>query len=86
MVTSITMVAEHRKVQVTPLAGALSGLPTVAQPRWAAWRRKQLLDHLLPSDFAEVLTAVIHFADPCLGWDSAPGNWSAVDGQWKVAP
>jgi hypothetical protein len=86
LVTSITTVAEHRKVQVMPLAGALSGLPNLGQLRWAAWRRKQLLEHLLPSDFAVVFTAVIRFADPCLGRESAPGKWSAVDGQWKVAP
>jgi hypothetical protein len=82
LVTSITTVAEHRKIQVMPLDGALSGLPNLAQPRWAAWRRKQLLDHLLPADFAEVLAAVVRFADPCLGRDSAPGNWSALDGRW----
>ena len=36
LVTSITTVAQHRKVQVTRLAGALSGLPNLAQPCPAA--------------------------------------------------
>jgi hypothetical protein len=55
----------------------------LAQSRWAAWRRRQLLDELLPEDFAEVLDAVTVFADPCLhAAAAAPGAWDATARRW----
>lgn len=82
LATGITRVAEHRQVTLSPLATALAGFPRLAQSRWAAWRRRQLLDGMLPEDFAEVLNAVTAFADPCLRADSDPGVWDATAQRW----
>jgi hypothetical protein len=82
LVTAITRVAEHRQVTLSPLTTSLAGFPGLAQPRWAAWRRRQLLDGLLPEDIADVLDAVTAFADPCLRVDSDPGVWDATAQRW----
>jgi hypothetical protein len=37
--------------------------PVPAQPRWSVWRKKQLLEDLLPEQFADVLNAVSTFVD-----------------------
>lgn len=82
LVTAIARVAEHRQVPLSPLATSLAGYPRLAQSRWAAWRRRQLLDGMLPEDFAEVLDAVTAFADPCLRADVASGVWDATARRW----
>jgi hypothetical protein len=82
LVTAITRVAGHRQVTLGPLTTSLAGFPGLAQSRWAAWRRRQLLDGLLPGDFADVLDAVTAFADPCLRADSDPGVWDATARRW----
>jgi len=82
LVTAITTVAEHRQAGSVSLATSLAGFAGLAQSRWAAWRRRQLLDGLLPEDFAEVLDAVTAFADPCLRPDAVPGVWDATAGRW----
>ena len=44
-------VAAYRHAELSPLGDALAGYSTIAQPRWAAWRRKQHLDDRLPVQF-----------------------------------
>ena len=46
----------------------LDGYATVAQRKWAIWTTKQQLSDQLPDEFAEVLRAVIAFADPAHGF------------------
>ncbi|MBI1758800.1 MAG: nucleotidyl transferase AbiEii/AbiGii toxin family protein, partial [Actinobacteria bacterium] len=82
LVTAITRVARHRQVALGPLTTSLAGFPRLAQSRWAAWRRRQLLDGLLPEDFAEVLDAVTVFADKCLQADASPGVWDVTAQRW----
>ncbi len=80
---SLRRVARHRRVDLVPLAAVLDGYGEIAQARWAVWRTKQQLDDRLPLQFAEVLSAVVAFADPVargtaagLAWDPAVGVWS----------
>ena len=80
---SLRQVARHRQVELVPLARVLDGYGEIGQARWAAWRRKQQLDERLPGQFAEVVSAVVTFADPIiadtaagLAWDPAIGAWS----------
>lgn len=63
---SIRRVADHRSAPIATLADTLDGYADIAQPRWAAWRRKQQLQST-PEEFAELLTEVVAFADPILG-------------------
>ncbi len=86
---SIHQVARHRQIGLAPLAQVLDGYGEIGQARWAAWRRKQRLEDRVPDRFAEVVSAVVAFADPvitntaeALAWDPASGVWSsATDGR-----
>lgn len=62
---SIRRVADHRSTPIITLAEALDGYADIAQPRWAAWRRKQQLA-ATPEEFALLLTEVTEFVDPVL--------------------
>ena len=80
---SVRQVARHRQVELLPLARVLDGYGEIGQARWAAWRRKQQLEDRVPAAFAEVVSAVVAFADPAvsgsvrgLSWDPSAGSWS----------
>ncbi len=84
LVRSVRRVSEHRQVQLVPLSGVLAGYGQIGQQRWAAWRRRQRLEHRLPEQFGDVVAAVIDFADPAIvgaveghSWDPVAGIWSA---------
>jgi hypothetical protein len=67
---AIAVVAGHRGVQMKGLADLTQTYPSLAQPRWSAWRKKQLLEDVLPEQFTDVLQAVSAFldhVDPALG-------------------
>jgi hypothetical protein len=63
---SIRRVAAYRSVTLTQLAGSIPDWAETAQPKWAAWHRKQQLAGSLPVSFRETLDAVAAFADPVL--------------------
>jgi hypothetical protein len=80
---SVRQVARHRQVELVPLARVLDGYGDIGQARWAAWRRKQQLEDRVPDQFAEVVSAVVAFADPAvsgnvrgLSWEPSAGSWS----------
>ena len=79
---SIREVARHRQVQLRALAEVLDGFGAMAQPRWAAWRRKQQLEDRLPAQFDEVVSAVITFADPAIGEAVDGRSWLPASGRW----
>lgn len=85
LTASVRQVARHRQVELVPLARALDAYGGIGQARWAAWRRKQQSEERLPDEFAEVVSAVVTFADPViadtaagLAWDPVTGAWSSV--------
>jgi hypothetical protein len=80
---AIQEVATYRKVTLEPLADILDGYADLAQGRWSAWRRRSNSDHL-PEEFAEVLTAVINFADPVLSGGVSASNWDANETGWRA--
>ncbi len=80
---SLRQVARHRRVELVPLVRVLDGYGEIGQARWAAWRRRQQLEDRLPDQFAEVVSAVVTFADPAMtgavkemSWDPSAGLWS----------
>jgi hypothetical protein len=85
LTTAITQVAGYRELRLASLDHILDGYPALAQPRWAAWRRKHRLDDQLPDDFTAVLTAVIAFADPVLNGATTGHSWNATDRAWNPA-
>jgi hypothetical protein len=79
---SIAMVAAHRQVPLTSLSEALDGMPALAQPKWAAWRRKQRIEQQLPEQFAEVLQHVTAFSDPVISGSANDMTWEPVLQIW----
>lgn len=80
---SIGKVAEYRSVELQPLAQILDGWADQAQPRWSIWLRKQDLPIDVPTDFAEVLTATITFADPIITGKVASATWNPGNRTWR---
>lgn len=79
---AIHRVAEHRGVELFPLARVLDGFGDIGQDKWDAWRRKQHLDDRLPTQFAEVLATATTFADPILNGEVTAGTWDLSRRQW----
>ena len=80
--TALSVVAEHRRVQLARLADVLDGYAALAQGRWWAWRRKQqMLDQ--PEQFNDLLQAVIAFADPALTGQVRGLTWNPTSRQWQ---
>lgn len=82
LIRAISTVAEHRKAALLPLATALHSFPQLAQNRWSAWRRRQELAST-PADFADLLIAVIAFADPAITGDAKDKNWNPATLTWQ---
>jgi hypothetical protein len=68
---AIDVVAGHRGVQMKGLTDLTQTFPALAQPRWSAWCKNQLLEDVLPEQFADVLHAVSSFLDDL---DPTPGR------------
>lgn len=79
---AIDAVARHRGAQVSSLADILDGYADLAQTRWAAWRRRSNSDHL-PEAFADVLDAIIPFADPVLMQAARGTTWDVDASRWR---
>jgi hypothetical protein len=79
---SIHTVAGHRNVTLRPLHVVQEGYADLGQAKWAAWRRKQKLDDVLPEQFRDVLAAVWAFADPLFEPDAANATWHRSARQW----
>lgn len=62
---SIERVALHRQTTIEPLSELLDGYADLAQPKWAAWRRKQQLVQTAPQ-FADLLMEVVNFVEQVL--------------------
>jgi Nucleotidyl transferase AbiEii toxin, Type IV TA system len=82
LAVSVRDVADHRQIELMPLAHVLDGHGDIGQQRWAAWRRKQRLDDRLPESFDEVVRAVIAFADPAIDGRAATRSWNPAHGAW----
>jgi hypothetical protein len=76
-------VADHRSVELAPLAEVLDGLAGLAQSRWVAWRAKQDLAYRLPEAFADVVNAVIAFGDPVATGAAAGASWKPERTRWE---
>lgn len=75
-------VARYRRAQLGLLRVVLADYPGIGQPKWAAWRRRNDYRHL-PESFAEVLRAVMAFADPALAGEVDERSWDPSLGQWR---
>ena len=76
LVGSVRDVAQHRGVELAPLATILDGYGDIGQQRWAAWRRKQQVEDRVPEAFADVVAAFIAFADPAISANALGRRWN----------
>ncbi len=65
-ILALRRVAEHRAVDLGPFEPIRGSLHGHAQPKWAAWLRKQGLTEAVPSALDDVLEALESAADPLL--------------------
>ena len=79
---ALNSVAAYRGVPLEPLAPLLEGMPSLAQPRWATWRRNQRLTDSTPEQFEELLMECTAFADPVLD-DVASARWDPETREWR---
>lgn len=79
---AISTVAAHRGVALAPLKVILDGYEAIAQTRYAAWRRRNRREEL-PASFADLLSAVIDFADPVLGGQRSQATWQPERRAWR---
>lgn len=86
LLRSMRVVAEHRAVELEPLSTVLDGYADVAQPRWAAWRRKQQLTAVVPEQFARVVAELCAFADPLITGEAEDLSWSPDSRAWIAPP
>lgn len=80
--TTLEVVAKYRQVELTPVLPRLAAMPALAQPKWAAWRRRTNRLEDLPATFDEVLAAVSRFADPILE-RALSGSWNPQTEAWE---
>lgn len=52
------------KVELGPVGPLLAGYGDVAQPKWAAWRRKERLEEVGAASLDEQVAAVAALLDP----------------------
>lgn len=82
--SAIDTVANYRQVKVEPLGTLTANMPGNAQRRWEIWRKKQRLEGVTPSSFAELLNQCLSIAEPILTgvavtlvWQPEAKSWSA---------
>ena len=82
MYESLRVVAEHRKIELHPLAEVLTGFADQAQTQWMLWLRRQSLEDQFPDSFEAVLDRVAAFADPVILNEATGHIWSPTSG-WR---
>lgn len=68
---------------MSSLTVSLEGMSELAQPRWAAWRRKQRLEATTPERFQDVLDQCVVFADRVLEGRAIGLTWSPQLRDWQ---
>lgn len=57
-------VATHRGVTLQPITPHLTGYGAIAQPKWAAWRRKEGFEAISQERLDDQILLVAHLLDP----------------------
>ncbi|NLE82200.1 MAG: nucleotidyl transferase AbiEii/AbiGii toxin family protein [Rhodococcus sp.] len=64
LLRSARAVARFRGVTLEPVAAHLTGYDKVGQAKWAAWRRKERLEHACEENLDEQIVLVASYLDP----------------------
>lgn len=79
---ALDIVSAYRGVTLEPLAPLLEGMPSLAQRKWATWRRNQRLIESTPERFEGLLAECTAFADPVLS-GAASAHWDPEAREWR---
>ena len=79
---AMNALADDRKIELSPVAATLAGMPVVAQPKWGRWRGDQANADDLPACFTEVVDVVAHFIDPLIQGVGRERTWEQTTGTW----
>lgn len=60
-------VAAHRRVTLEAVSPHLTGYGSIAQPKWAAWRRKEGFETICEERLDDQVLLVAHILDPVFG-------------------
>ncbi len=60
-------VAAHRRVNLEAVSPHLTGYGSIAQPKWAAWRRKEGFETICEERLDDQVLLVAHILDPVFG-------------------
>lgn len=85
LATAIHAVAEHRQASVIPIRALLPDYPDIAQPKWAAWRRRPDIASDLPASFADVLADASAFIDPVIANHATDAEWKPTAAAWETS-
>jgi hypothetical protein len=80
---SMITVANHRQAELVPLEDVLSGFASLAQPKWAAWRRRQRLEHQVLESFSDLLAAIGISADQAITDQARNMSWRPESLAWE---
>lgn len=77
-------VADHRQVELGPLAAVTTGYGDVAQPKWSAWLRTNDMTDLAEPVFDDQLAAITAFVDPVYdGTVNTAAVWNPTTSTWE---
>lgn len=65
-------VARYRRVELRTVADSVAGYGDIAQPKWAAWRRKENLADVSEGNLDDQMAKVIAILDPAFA--AGPGD------------
>lgn len=80
---ALNVVANYRQIVIEPLGLLIAGMPTLAQRKWARWRKKQRVDELTPEMFGDLLQTCLTFVEPVLSNNVAILHWNPSSQTWK---
>lgn len=72
LLESALAVARYRGVTLTPIVQVVAGYGAISQVKWAAWRRKEKMEHISEPDLDTQIARVAEILDPV--FSRAPGN------------
>ncbi len=77
LLASAQAVADYRGVHLTPVGPILAGYGSISQPKWAAWRRKEGLEHICEQSLDAHVAATAVVLDSVFARGRAAGHQSS---------
>jgi len=72
---SIRVVADHRRVELSPISALVDAYESVAASRWATWHANQGYEVIAPANLRTALQEVSRFADTAISTTALGQTW-----------